>query len=105
MILPAPSGELWLLREGPASSSGCALPPEELAVTRDPMAWSVCTFGEMIVDVFGPDGRYLGNVEGFPPLRQTPFMNGETVVAATQDDAGTIMVKRYRLVLPGEKPQ
>ncbi len=99
-ILPAPSGELWLLRAGPADPGACPLPPEELAVTPDPMAWTSCLFGKLIVDVFGPDGRYLGNVDGFPPLAQTPFVAGDTVVAATQDEVGTIMVKRYRLVPP-----
>ena len=30
-------------------------------------------------------------------------MEGKTVVAVAEDEAGTIMVKRYRLVLPGEE--
>ena len=55
---------------------------------------------------FGPDGRYLGDVddpEGVDVLLTHPFIDGRRVIAVYQDDAGTIMVKRYRLVLPGEK--
>jgi hypothetical protein len=57
-------------------------------------------YGEIIWDVFDRDGRYLGNVEGLPVVSR-PFINGDTVVAVALDDAGTVMVKRYRLVLPG----
>ncbi len=68
------------------------------------------------VDVFGGDGRLLGSVplpdgtglwvrmfvegEGQP----FAFVRDDLVVMPVEDDAGTIMVKRYRLVLPGEEP-
>jgi len=64
-------------------------------------------------DVFGldvfdeEDGRYLGEVEvpiisifGAPPA--LAFLR-DSLIVAVQDEAGTIMVKRYRLVLPGEQ--
>ena len=35
----------------------------------------------------------------FAPL----FTDGDAIVAAPADEPGTIMVKRYRLVLPGER--
>lgn len=31
----------------------------------------------------------------------TTFIRDDTVIAAVEDEAGTIGVKRYRLVLPG----
>jgi len=36
----------------------------------------------------------------FEPM---PYIRGHDVIAVVEDDAGTIMVKRYRLVLPGER--
>ena len=58
-------------------------------------------------DAFDAEGRYLGEIQGLSPYpwfaRPTIFARGDMVVAPQQDDAGTIMVKRYRLVLPGEE--
>ena len=47
--------------------------------------------------------RYLGKVEGLQ-LTNTPppVYLGDVVIVPIEDEAGTIMVKRYRLVLPGE---
>ena len=38
-------------------------------------------------------------VFGFP----NTFVRADTVIATAEDDASTIIVKRYRLVLPGER--
>ena len=104
-MLPSLSGELWLIRQGSGSPAVCAPPPEELAhaVARNPFELPACLLGKLIVDVFDSSGRYLGDVEGFPNHLHNPFISGTTVVAVAQDDAGTVMVKRYRLVLPGEE--
>jgi len=99
---PAASGEISLMRHGPLPPATCTLEPEQMAAARDPADYLRCLFGEMIFDVFGRDGRYLGNVEGVPVVSR-PFINGDTVVAVALDDAGTVMVKRYRLMLPGEE--
>ena len=32
-----------------------------------------------------------------------PFADGDTMITVVEDTAGAIMVKRYRLVLPGEE--
>ena len=32
-----------------------------------------------------------------------PFISGDTVIVLIEDEASTIMVKRYRLVLPAER--
>ena len=49
---------------------------------------------------------YLGEVQvpdGFRPALGTLFSRGDMMLAVIQDRAGTIMVKRYRLVLPAER--
>jgi hypothetical protein len=66
-----------------------------------------CWRSESIVDVFAADGRYLGEVEVPPGMTaaagSATFVDAPMVVARFEDEAGTIMVKRYRLVLPGEE--
>ena len=51
-------------------------------------------------DVEIPSIFYNKRFQKFSP---TPFLIGDMVLAAVEDEAGTIMVKRYRLVLPGER--
>jgi len=47
----------------------------------------------------GPDGGHGGEVN----LRfALPWVRGDTVIASFYDEDGTIMVKRYRIVRPGE---
>ena len=60
-------------------------------------------------ELFGRDGRYLGEIQ-FPPYFRpfgggfgNVFMRDDMVLMQVEDDVGTIMVKRYRLVLPGEQ--
>ena len=67
------------------------------------MSQGPCWQRTITFEVFDSDGRFLGNVE-LPELR--PFVmyaNERVVIGYVEDDAGTIMVKRYRLVLPGER--
>jgi hypothetical protein len=67
-----------------------------------------CYMREDVADVFDEEtGRLLGEVE-FPTAIleeefSVPFIRGDELYAVIEDDAGTIMVKRYRLVLPGEE--
>jgi hypothetical protein len=68
---------------------------------RNPFMSPECLLGEESFDVFDNVGRFLGSVEDLPHFAR-PFISGDTVVASAQDETGTIMVKRYRLVLPGE---
>ena len=57
-------------------------------------------------DVFDEEsGRFLGQV-GVPAdaiSRQWPAFLEDGLVLVIEDEAGTIKVKRYRLVLPGEE--
>ncbi len=66
-----------------------------------------CWEDTIIVDVFGADGRFLGPVETAPGFRVSDlrgtFIKDDLVLIQSQDEAGTIMVKRYRLLLPGKE--
>jgi len=100
-FLPAASGEVWVLRQGGGGSGECDLEPEEASTSGFDQDIIACLYPNLFFDVFGRDGRYLGSVEGLQlNANAFPFINGETVIAPFQDDVGTIMVKRYRLVLP-----
>ncbi len=67
-----------------------------------------CFTREDVADVFDEEsGKLLGEVE-FPSAVlevdfSVPFIQGDAVYTAIEDETGTYMVKRYRLVLPGEQ--
>lgn len=54
-------------------------------------------------DVFELTGRYLGELERPEGRLFRSFFHDDLVLLAVEDEAGTIVVKRYRLVLPGEE--
>ncbi len=94
-MLADPSGRVWVTRSGPSTYE------PECDVREGVSCWR----SERFVDLFDVDGRYLGPVDipadvGFTPR---PFIRDDLFVATNTDEAGTIMVKRYRLVLPGER--
>ncbi len=101
-LVPTISGEIWVVRSGPGILvPGC----DEDAFEPSRLDIAPCWSEERVVGVFGEEGRYLGEVEvpenlSFRPL---PFIRGRDVIGVVEDEAGTIMVKRYRLVLPGER--
>ncbi len=99
-LLPTHTGEIWALRSGRASPrNDCD--PGTFPVDVNDLA--PCWDEDRIVDVFAADGRYLGRLDlpttiSFEP---PPFVAGDTVIARVEDAAGTIRVKRFRLVPPG----
>ncbi len=104
-FLPDRSGRVWLVREGPSErvSGDCTddfSDPDNVRRNYQP-CWVAATF----LDAFDPEGRYLGEVE-LPrgaAVSMEAFIRDDVVVVPAVDEAGTIMVKRYRLVLPGER--
>ena len=104
-FVPTQSGEIWLHRLGPSEPvTGCAGDPLEVgwaAAMENP-----CWRDRVIIDAFDGDGRYLGDVE-VPEylMRYVDLLaiRGRIVAGVMQDDAGTFVVKRYRLLLPGEE--
>ncbi len=105
-FVSAPSGEVWVRRPGPTRRSpDCA---DVSGVTLEElMSRGACWQRTSTYEVFGSDGRFLGAVDVSAELRElnqlaTPWIDGDRLIMAVTDEAGTIMVKRYRLVLPGE---
>jgi len=99
-FVPAVSGELWVVRPGPGyQDTNCE--PYAFGMEAPETCWK----DTRIVDVFGADGRFHGQVDVPERFRLTPrpFIRANTVVGIVENEAGTIMVKRYRLVLPGEQ--
>jgi len=104
-LIPTLSGETWVARWGASVRlPGCVEDPVEAGQQT---AWeNPCWSNEEIVDAFDADGRYLGEVEMPPGVRLSAprlFIDDRLVVAEIESEAGTITVKRYRLVLPGEQ--
>ncbi len=114
-FVPAYSGELWVIREGPSTSiDGCVEDPYmyQSLVPRDTTGHSdrsqsiPCWRSKPLVDVFDAEGVYLGEVEipdGMKIWEGDLFVSQDVLVATHEDEAGTLYVKRYRLVLPGER--
>ncbi len=101
-FIPTRSGTIWVLRAGP----GIRLPQcDDQAETPEEFAAFPCWRDQPTVDVFGSDGRFLGSIETPAEMHFSPrpYIDGDMVIARAEDEAGTIMVKRYRLVLPGER--
>jgi hypothetical protein len=107
---PASPGRLIVARRGPSEhriDDNCIEDPgpDDFSTTdRSDPRLHVCWRDALLYDAFGPDGRYLGPID-MPPYRLVvePVLIGDTMLLAIEDDAGTIMVKRYRLVLPEEE--
>ena len=101
-FIPSATGEIWVRRPGRGTPlPGCNQAAESSAEFSGDPCWAE----QNLVDVFGNDGRYLGAVDAPAEMQFSPrpVIAGYNVVARTEDEAGTIMVKRYRLVLPGER--
>ena len=104
-LVPDENGRVWVIRPGP----GIRLPDcNENASDADEFSDNPCWSDSVLLDVFDEQGRYLGAVEmpeefyGMTPrfIRGRPFIRGDIMIVAVEDELGTIKVKRYRLVLP-----
>ncbi len=87
------NGRIWVLREK-ASELSTECPD------GSPECWIPAGYW---LDAFGPDGRFLGaaSIDHLPTGNL--FVADDMLVAIVLDEAGTIMVKRYRLEPPGEE--
>jgi len=94
------SSRVWVKRTGPAiHHPDCD--PDPLAAAG---AGQPCWESEILVEVFDLEGAYLGRVE-WPDdvvLDRSTWIRGDTVLARGEDEAGTVRVKRYRLVRPAD---
>jgi hypothetical protein len=108
-LYPMPSGQIWVTRQAAsARQPECVEDPLAAGATaaRQAPCWTVQWAPP---DVFDTDGRYVGNVELPPEVRPSFFSffsfsaQQDVVLSAVLDEAGTPLVKRYRLVPPGEE--
>ena len=100
-FIPGQFGELWVRRPGPGERQPDCVEDPDPQNANEGRCWN----DALIIDAFDAEGRFLGEVEvprGFG-LSPRPLIRGEAVWARFQDEAGIPMVKRYRLVLPGEE--
>jgi len=94
------SGRIWVQRPGPGYhvEEECNEDPEPGEPFGTP-CWQASTTWE----VFDEEGRFLGGAElpeGLQPY-VPPFIRDDVFLTAYIDDAGTVMVKRFRIVQPG----
>ena len=92
-------GRIWVRRLGPGVHAGeCDEDPDPGPAPGIRYCWQ----DTVIFDVFEAAGRFLGQVELPQTLRfsSKPLITGDTIILVQEDDAGTIMVKRYRMVRP-----
>ncbi len=104
-LMSTHSGDVWVFRQGAAQPIVDCDPKG----VNEPVPGSgfvvpnACFSTEPIIDAFEAEGRYLGRIEeprGVRLFASRTFVRGDTVITQAEDEAGTIMVKRYRLVLP-----
>jgi len=82
------------------TASVAALTEEEARAEEEAAGFPTNRFEEPLAfDVFEPDGRYLGRVEGPEGFQVSPepVFNGASVWAVTEDDLGVQRVARFRL--------
>lgn len=102
-FIPAVSGEVWVRRPGPGElQAACVENP--IQAGPEEASRAPCWHDRTIIDAFGADGRYLGDIDvpaGLRPFPAVVSINGDHVVGVVEDDLGIVRVKRWRLVLPG----
>ncbi len=95
-------GRVWVLRELQGErATDCASDTDELSERLARPCWQ----SPRVFDIFAPDGRFLTTVPAPDRLRTEvwPVIDGEILLVAEEDEQGNVLVKRYRLVLPGEE--
>jgi len=93
-------GRFWVARRGPSYRvEDCDEDPLDVTEGSPRRCWQY----DILFDLFDEDGRLLSTAIQHPGLRSLlgVFIRGDTLIAPIEDDAGTIMVKRFRLVRPG----
>lgn len=92
-------GRIWIARRGQSRLvDDCDPDPLEVTEGRPRSCWE----SDLWYEVFDEEGKFLGAVE-LPPLVTslgTSFISGDRMWVAVEDEAGVLMVKRYRIVLP-----
>ncbi len=90
------SGRLWVLRELAGEPlEGCDPDPAEL----EGYMLRPCWRQPFVLDGFASDGRFLGTLDLPAEMRTDilPYIRDDLMLAVSEDQNGTVMVKRYRL--------
>jgi hypothetical protein len=92
--------EIWVTRQGPMRRiPGCEADVSSREAARARSCWS----RNLVVDVFGDDGRYRGEIElpdDVSPVPQWMHADGDLLIAQSLDQDGVMRVKRFRIVRP-----
>lgn len=95
--------EIWVTRAGPVRRiPGCEADLSSPEAARASPCWRY----PYIVDVFGDDGRYRGEInlpDDVTPVPQWLHADGDRLIARSQDEDGVVRVKRFRVVRPEEE--
>lgn len=93
------AGRIYVSRAGRATrvEGEC---DEEGPSLDDPTEYTPCFAGAPTTDVFHDDGSYLGKIEIAGSLAFRSYRGIDTWLGMDVDADGTVMVKKYRLVLP-----
>ncbi len=103
----AADGQIWVTRfAAPRRRGDCVEDPLAADDGGRSAAQNNCWSYGYVLDAFDAEGRFLGEIET-PPL-MAPFTGytrvvGDRVLGVEFDDWGVPMIKRYRLVLPGDE--
>jgi len=93
-------GRIWIRRRGPKHRiDDCDPDPLEVVSGRPRSCW---VSDVTVFEVFDEEGKFLGAVEVPPEVAAayTFFIRDDMFIAGIEDEAGTPMVKRYRIVKP-----
>ncbi len=93
------NGRVWVTRRGAVTRvDDCDPDPLEVTNGRPRPCW----VPETTFDVFGDHGKFLGSVETPAEIDDLfgSFIRDDVLIAIVEDPSGTVMVKRYRLVIP-----
>ncbi len=106
-IVVTTGGEFWVARFGPSLRvADCVEEPLAEGVDAGLVFENACWRNVYVLDAFDQEGRYLGEID--KPVNMQPYppwthVVGDRVIGVEIDDLGLWVVKRYRLVLPGER--
>ena len=102
-LMPDRSARIWVVRQGPSRRVTDERTEDFSDYAASRRDYRPCWVAELFLDAFDTEGRYLGELRAphSGAFARDAFVQGDVFVAPVFDESGTIMVKRYRLVLPG----
>lgn len=102
-LVAARDGRVMVLRSGPTTVRPECMDP---SLSQRELRTMDCTEAVLWVDVFEPDGEFLGTfrVPDGLGIAGGIHIDGDRIWAGSMDALGTVSLKRVRIVPPGERP-